>query len=155
LTAVKVLRYILENPQRSGIKLTTPRSRVELEKQKTELDIAIHKYLMNRYGIEDTSDKGIVGKDQDAVALYMLLKNAYDEGKVQVVLFAKSPLIPGVPKEFLGAPKSVYAEGGAKKFGYAIPLAKLVRIFLAGEEESENEGGGETTVESRSDGETP
>jgi hypothetical protein len=155
LTAVKVLRYILENPQRASIKLTRPKNSEELEKQKRGLDEVIHKYLMYRYGIEDTSDRGITGKDPDAVTLYTLLKNAYDEEKVTAILFAKSPLIPGTPKEFLGAPKNAYAEGGVKKFGYAIPLAKLVRIFLAGEEESENESNGKTTEEPSSNGEAP
>ncbi len=152
LTAVKVLRYILENPQRAGIKLTKPKSSEDLESKKTELDKVIHTYLMYRYGIEETSDRGTVSKDPDATALYTLLRNALDEDKVYVVLFAKSPLIPGTPKVFLGAPKNAYAEGGVKKFGYAVKLAKLVRIFLAGEEESENE---EPTKEPSSNGETP
>jgi hypothetical protein len=151
LTAVKVLRYILENPQRSGIKLTTPKNREELDKMRVDLDVAIHKYLVYPYGVEDAS----VGGDPDAKALHMLLKNAYDEGKVQVVLYARTPLIPGVPREFLGAPKNVYSEGRVTRFGYAIPLAKLVRIFLAGEEESKNEGSSEATEEPRSDGESP
>jgi len=152
LTAVKVLRYILENPQRSGIKLTTPRSREELEKQKTELDIAIHKYLMYRYGIEDTQDKGITGKDQDAVSLYVLLKDAYDNDKVTAVLIAKSPLVPGAPKVFLGARESSYSVDGINRNGYAIPLAKLVRIFLESEVVTENE---EPTKEPSNNGETP
>jgi len=152
LTAVKVLRYLLENPQRAGIKLTRPRSREELERQKADLDIAIHKYLMYRYGIEDTQDRGVVGKDPDAVALYVLLKDAYDNDKVTVVLFARSPLMPGTPKVFLGAPESSFTINGVKKNGYAIPLAKLVRIFLERELEDENEG---PTGEPSSDGEAP
>jgi hypothetical protein len=151
LTAVKVLRYILENPQKAGIKLATPRSKEELDNMRIDLDDTMHKYLVYPYGVEDTS----VGGDPDAKALYMLLKNAYDEGRVEVILYARSPLVPGVPREFLGAPKNVYSEGRVTRFGYAIPLAKLVRIFLAGEEESKNEGSGEATVESSSDGEAP
>jgi len=154
-SAVKVLRYLLENPQKADIKLTVPRNRENLEKLKNELDIAIHKYLMYKYGIEDTSDRGITGKDPDAVALYILLKNAYDEEKVTAVLFARSPLIPGTPKVFLGAPESSFTINGVKKNGYAIPLAKLVRIFLESEVNTENESNGETTGESSSDGETP
>ena len=150
-SAVKVLRYLLENPQRAGIKLTKPRSSEELEREKTELDITIHTYLVYPYGIGETSDKG----DPDATALYTLLKNAYDEGKVYVVLFARSPLIPGTPRVFLGAPESSFTINGVKKNGYAIPLAKLVRIFLEREIENENEGSGETTEEPSSNGETP
>ncbi|MFP3279494.1 MAG: hypothetical protein RXO76_00395, partial [Vulcanisaeta sp.] len=154
-SAVKVLRYILENPQRANIKLTTPKSREELNKMKSDLEVVIHKYLKFPYGIEDTSDRGIIGKDPDAVALYTLLKNAYDEDLVEVILFAKSPLIPGTPKVFLGAPESSFTINGVKKNGYAIPLAKLVRIFLERELENENEGSGETTGEPRTNGETP
>jgi hypothetical protein len=150
-SAVKVLRYLLENPQRAGIKLTKPRSSEELERKKTELDITIHTYLVYPYGIGETSDKG----DPDATALYTLLRNAYDEGKVYVVLFTRSPLIPGTPRVFLGAPESSFTINGVKKNGYAIPLAKLVRIFLERELENENEGSGEATGESSSNGETP
>jgi hypothetical protein len=151
-SAVKVLRYLLENPQKAGIKLSKPRSKEELERLKRDLDVAIHKYLVYRYGIEDTQDRGIVGKDPDAVALYTLLKNAYDEDLVEVVIFKKSPLVPGTPKVFLGAPESSYVINGVKKNGYAIPLAKLVRVFLERELENENE---EPTKESRSDGGAP
>jgi hypothetical protein len=133
------------------MKLTTPRDRGELDRLKTDLDVAIHKYLAYPYGVEDAA----VGGDPDAKALYVLLKNAYDEGKVQVVLFAKSPLIPGVPGTFLGSPKNVYAEGGVKKFGYAVPLAELVRIFLANEEGAEDKGNGEATGEPKTNGEAP
>jgi len=150
-SAVKVLRYLLENPQRAGIRLTKPRSREELERQKKDLDIAIHKYLMYPYGIEDTSDRGIIGKDPDAVALYVLLKGAYEEDLVEVILYAKDSLIHNAPRFFLGAEKSTY--GG--KSGYAIPLAKLVRTFLERESNTENEESGKTTEESSSNGETP
>jgi hypothetical protein len=151
-SAVKVLRYLLENPQRAGIKLTRPRSREELERQKADLDAAIHKYLVNRYGIEDTPDRGVIGKDPDAVALYVLLKNAYDEEKVTAVLFKKSPLVPSTPRVFLGARESSYVINGVVKNGYAVPLAKLVRIFLERELEDENEG---PTGEPSSDGGAP
>jgi hypothetical protein len=151
-SAVKVLRYILENQQRAGVRLTKPRRREDLDRLKTDLDIVMHKYVMYRYGIEDTSDRGIVGKDNDAVALYTLLRDAYENDNVLVVLYARSPLVPGTPRVFLGAEKSTYADMP----GYAIPLAKLVRIFLAGEsEESENEESGETTEEPSSNGEVP
>jgi hypothetical protein len=137
LTAVRVLRYILENPQRAGIKLAMPRKREDIDKLKGELDSVIRSL-------------SAVNKDPDADALYQLLDNAYNEGKVLVILYARSPLIPGVPKEFLGVPKNVYAEGGAKKFGYAVPLAQLVRVFLTGWEEEEDS---ETTGKTNANGE--
>jgi hypothetical protein len=154
-SAVKVLRYLLENPQKAGIKLTTPRSREERKKLKNELDGAIHNHLIYPYGIEDLPDKGVVGKDQDAVALYTLLKNAYDEEKVMAILFARTPLIPSTPKVFLGAPESSFIINGVKKNGYAIPLAELVRIFLESEVNTENEESGETTEEPSNNGESP
>jgi hypothetical protein len=154
-SAVKVLRHLLENPQKAGIKLTRPKTREELERQKNDLDVAIHKYLVYRYGIEDTPDRGIIGRDPDAVALYVLLKNAYDEDLVEVVIFKKSPLVPGTPRVFLGAPESSYVINGVKKNGYAIPLAKLVRVFLERELENENEGSGEATGEPSSGGGAP
>jgi len=154
-SAVKVLRYLLENPQKAGIKLATPRSREEREKLKNELDVAIHKYLVYKYGIEDTQDRGIIGKDPDAVTLYVLLKNAYDEEKVTAVFFKKSPLVPGTPRVFLGARESSYIINGVVKNGYAIPLARLVKIFLGRELEDENEESGETTEEPSSNGESP
>ncbi len=132
LTAVRVLRYILENSQRAGIKLAMPRKREDIDKLKGELNSVIRSL-------------SAVNKDPDADALYQLLDNAYNEGKVLVILYARSPLIPGVPKEFLGAPKNVYAESGAKRFGYAVPLAQLVRVFLTGwGEEEDSETTGET-----------
>jgi hypothetical protein len=154
-SAVKVLRYLLENPQRAGIKLTTPRSSEELEELKRDLDEVIHRYLMYPYGIEDTPDRGVIGKDPDAVALYVLLKNAYDRDLVEVVIFTRTPLIPNAPSTFLGAPVSTFSVGGVKRNGYAIPLAKLVRIFLERELENENEGSGEATGEPSSDGGAP
>jgi len=140
LTAIKALRYILENPSRAGVKLAVPR-RESLDKLEVELGEAISKYLVQPYGIEeqvsdmDDSQVKVVGKDPDAIALYALLKNARSKDKVLAVLYAKSPLIPGTPREFLGSQKNTYSAGKAKRFGYAIPLAKLVRVFLAGGEE--------------------
>jgi hypothetical protein len=147
-SAVKVLRYLLENPQKARIRLGKPKTREDLDKLKTELDIAIHKYLVYRYGIEDTTDRGVTGKDPDAVALYVLLKNAYDMDLVEAVIFRKSPLLPGMPKSFLGAHIGSYNIDGRKEAGYAIPLATLVRIILAGEENENNEVESEATEKS-------
>jgi hypothetical protein len=154
-SAVKVLRYLLENPQRAGIKLTKPRNSEELEELKRDLDEVIHRYLMYPYGIEDTPDRGVIGKDPDAVALYVLLKNAYDEDLVEVVIFTRTPLISNARSTFLDAPVSTFSVGGVKRNGYAIPLAKLVSIFLERELENENKESGETTEEPSSNGEAP
>jgi len=138
-TGVKVLRLILENQRKAGIRLARPKSREDLDKLRTELDIAIHKYLMYRYGIEESSNGGITGKDQDAVTLYMLLKDAYDNDLVTAIIMRKSPLLPGTPRTFLGAYESSYNVDGRKENGYAIPLAKFVRVFLAGEDNESGE----------------
>jgi len=130
LTAVKVLRFLLENPQRAGIRLTTPRNSDDINRMKTDLEVTLDKYLKTPYDINDDPAKGVSGKDPDAVALYTILRNAKNDDKVQVVLFARSPLIPGAPKEFLGALGGGYMDGDVKRFGYAIPLAELIRIFL-------------------------
>ncbi|MDT7970875.1 MAG: hypothetical protein RQ842_09915, partial [Vulcanisaeta sp.] len=148
LNPVKVLRFILENPRKAGIRLAKPKTREEREKLKTELDIAIHKYLVYRYGIEDSGDGGVVGGDDDARVLHNLLRNAYDEEKAMVIIFRKSPLLPGLPKSFLGAHIGSYNIDGRKEAGYAIPLATLVRIFLAGEENENNETESEATEKS-------
>ena len=103
--------------------------------------VVFNHYLVQPYGIEkqvsdmDDSQVKVVGKDPDAIALYALLKNARSKDKVLAVLYAKSPLIPGTPREFLGSQKNTYTVDKAKRFGYAIPLAKLVRVFLGGGEE--------------------
>jgi len=142
LTAVKVLRYLLENPQRAGIRLTTPRNSDDIDRMKTDLEATLDKYLITPYGIDDDTAKGASGKDPDAAALYAILRNAKNDDKVQVVLFARSPLIPGSPKEFLGARSGGYMDGGVKRVGYAIPLAELIRIFLTKEiEENTSEVG--------------
>jgi len=148
LNPVKVLRFILENPRKAGIRLAKPKTREDLDKLKSELDIAIHKYLVYRYGIEDSGDGGVVGGDDDARVLHNLLKNAYDEEKAMVIIFRKSPLLPGLPKSFLGAHIGSYIIDGRKEAGYAIPLATLVRIFLAGEENENNETESEATEKS-------
>jgi len=148
LTPVKVLRFILENQRRAGIRLGKPKNREDLDKLKTELDIAIHKYLMYRYDIRDSGDGGVVGGDDDARVLYNLLKNAYDNDLVTAIIMRKSPLLPGMPRTFLGAHESSYNVNGRKVNGYAIPLARLVRIFLAGEDNESEEV--EVEVESES-----
>jgi hypothetical protein len=156
LTPVKVLRFIIENQRRAGIRLGKPKNRESLDKLKTELDIAIHKHLMYRYGIEDSTNGDITGKDQDAITLYTLLKNAYDNDLVMAIIMRKSPLLPGMPRTFMGARIGTYIIDGRKEAGYAIPLARLVRVFLAGEgdkdSEVEVEVDGEGTEKPQSDG---
>jgi len=141
LTAVKVLRYILENPQRSGIKLTVPRDAQNIDKLRGELSTVISKRLPPPNG----------GEDPDLTVLRQILTNAHDEGRVLAVLFARSPLIPGVPKEFMGTRSGVYSMDGVKRIGYSIPLAKLARVFLTGED---NENNIEVAEESSANGES-
>jgi hypothetical protein len=155
LTSVKVLLYLLDNAQRAGLKLSTPKNSNDARKQSDDLENVAFK-LASIYGIEDDPQKGVSGKDPDAVNLYIRLRNLAEKHQALAILFAKSPLIPGTPKVFLGAPESSFIIEGVKKNGYAIPLAKLVRIFMANiSEELENKESGETTEEPSSDGESP
>jgi hypothetical protein len=47
------------------------------------------------------------------------------------VVFAKSELVPGAPREFLGAQVGGYTNPYTKQrdHGYAVPLAKLVELL--------------------------
>ncbi len=130
LTSAKVLLYLLDNAQRAGLKLSAPKNRNEAQKESDELENVAFK-LASIYGIEDDPQKGVSGKDPDAVNLYIRLRNLAEKHQALAILFAKSPHIPGTPRVFLGAPESSFIIGGVKKNGYAIPLAKLVRIFMA------------------------
>jgi hypothetical protein len=79
---------------------------------------------------------------EDAAAVHAALKRLLEEDRVAAVLFARSKLAPGVPREFLGAPKNAYVNPYTKQLehGYAVPLAQLVELFTeAGGEDVEKE----------------
>jgi len=74
--------------------------------------------------------------------VYTILSRLLEEDRVLAVIYAKTPLVPGVPKQFLGAPQGTYAADGVTRAGYAIPLHRVVRLFLDLEETESRESGG-------------
>ena len=133
VTAIKVLRLLLENPQAAGLAFTKPRDR--FEEQRKALEKALER-LGKLYVRADGS------MPEDAAAVYTALRRRFEEGEVAAILFARSKLVPGVPREFLGAPKSVYTNPYTRQreTGYAVPLARLVELFTeTGSEDVEKE----------------
>jgi len=118
LTAARVLESLLANPHAYGLSLSKPKKNVREEVEKVE---SIAQELTARVETKNLSE---------------LLSVLAAKGQVFVVFKASSRLVPGVPKEFLGAPKSVYCFNGVKAHGYAIPLSKLVELFLTLPEEN-------------------
>ncbi len=118
---IKALRVLLENPQAAGLALIKPRNR--FEEQRRALEKALER-------LEELPG-------EDAAAVRAALKRLLEEGRVAAVVFAKSELVPGTPKEFLGAQVSVYTNPYTRQreHGYAVPLARLVGLFLDGKEE--------------------
>jgi len=118
---VKALRVLLESPQAAGLAFIKPRSR--LDEQRTALEKVLERL------------SGLSG--EDAAAVREALRRMLEEGRVAAVVFAKSELVPGAPREFLGAQVSGYMNPYTKQrdHGYAVPLAKLVELFTGGGEE--------------------
>ncbi len=145
VTAVKVLRLLLENPQAAGLAFTKPRDPDRLREQRETLERALERFTRLYTRPADG------GMSEDAAAVHATLRHLLEEEKVAAVLFARNRLVPGVPREFLGAPKNVYMNPYTKQleYGYAIPLARLVELFTetGGEDvekenfNSENSGG--------------
>jgi len=142
-TAVKVLRLILENPGLAGIQFSRPKDPDRLSQYMEALDNAINE-LADRYKIIDM-DKGPVGTDQDAVIVYSILKKLQAEGRVQIVLLAGYPLVGGSPSKFMNAVRSEVGRSG--RYGYYVPLYKIVRVMLG--DQFEEEGGVEVDEVSR------
>ncbi len=122
VTAIKVLRALLENPQAAGLAFVKPRGD-RMREYREALERALEKL------------SGLDG--EDAAAVYAILRRLLGEGRVAAVVFAKSELVPGTPKEFLGAQVGKYTNPHTKQreHGYAVPLARLVELFVDGKEE--------------------
>jgi hypothetical protein len=118
---IKALRVLLENPQDAGLAFIKPR--IRFEEQREALEKALER-------LEELPG-------EDAAAARTALKRLLEEGRVAAVVFAKSELVPGTPKEFLGAQVNVYTNPHTRQreYGYAVPLARLVELFLNGKEE--------------------
>lgn len=116
---VKALRVLLESPQAAGLAFIKPR--IRFEEQREALEKALER-LKSLHG-------------EDAAAVYAALNRLLEEGRVTAVVFAKSELMPGAPREFLGAQVNSYVNPYTKQrdHGYAVPLAKLVELFMGGQ----------------------
>jgi len=112
---VKTLRALLENPQEAGLAFIKPRRR--FEEQREALERALEKL------------SGLPG--EDAAAARAALKRLLEEGRVAAVVFAKGGLVPGAPREFLGAQVGGYTNPYTRQreHGYAVPLARLVELL--------------------------
>jgi hypothetical protein len=136
LSALKVLRYTLENAHSAKIAFSRPRSgdreelvdrlRSTIEKIEQEHTVAYDPQTGRRL-------------TEDAAVVASILHKLIEEGKLQVVLFAKGKLVEGYPAEFLGMQKSVYVNPytGQKEHGYAVPLYRFVEIFISAAEAEE------------------
>ncbi len=134
---IKILRYILENPTKAGITLVGVRDKDKAEKYARDLDAVMHQ-LAFRYNIVETQST-VQGTDPDATIVYSILKNAYNNAKYQIAIMAKSALIPGTPRQFLGSIQTNTTINGKRVIAYFVSLADFVRLFLHGEtEETEN-----------------
>ncbi len=127
-TAIRVLRYILENPHQAGAVFASARDKQKADKLLNELYSAMIQ-LAEMYNIAEGGN-GPVGPDPDAVIAYSILKNLHENRKVYIALLANGKLVRGMPQTFLGAEKDKVSVGGKIKRGYYIPLGFFVKIFL-------------------------
>jgi len=128
LNAVKVIRHLLENAQRVGMAFSRPRDVGQVKERADDVADVIMR-IKNMYVTAPAADK----LAEDANVVVNILNSLINEGRVNVVIFAKSPLVPGVPRMVMGAPRSVYAVNGVRRHGYSMPLANFLRIFLDSE----------------------
>jgi hypothetical protein len=124
LTGAKVLLSIIENPDAYGVKLMKPKNEKEREEERAKLEALAQKLAQYE------------GTRQLADALYHLAAN----GATRIVLKANGPLVPGAPREFLGAPCTVYKFGDDHAHGYALPITRFAEIFLLSAIEEDSQG---------------
>jgi hypothetical protein len=154
-TAVRVLRYILENQYQASAVLTGTKEKQKADELLKELYSVMSK-LAEIYGIAEDGNR-VIGTDNDAVIVYSILKNALNNRKVYIALLANGPLVRGSPRAFLGVEKTNVSINGKVHKGYYIPLATFVRLFLAraSEEENEEASSEEQTEETGNEEQTP
>jgi len=127
-TAIRVLRYILENPHQAGAVFASAKDKQKVDRLLVELDSAIEQ-LREMYNITEDGGRPM-GPDPDAVIAYSILKNLRDNRKVYIALLAGEQLVRGTPHAFLGAEKNNVTINGRNRKGYYIPLGFFVKIFL-------------------------
>jgi hypothetical protein len=127
-SAIKVLRVILENPSRAGLLLAGIKDDEKARKLANDLNNVIQE-LATKYSITEEQGR-IQGTDPDTIVVYSILKDALAKGKYQIVVLARSALIPGSPGTFMGSPRTNVSVGGVRLKGYYLSLADFVRLFL-------------------------
>ena len=132
LSAVKVLRYILENPIKAGLSFTVPKFDAR------ELVDDVHDLIVRIKNMYITAASQVQERiAEDAAVVVNILNKLAEEKRVVAVVLAKSPLIPGVPKEIMGVKNNVYMVNGVRRIGYAVPLARFVSLFIRADEIAE------------------
>jgi hypothetical protein len=131
ISSLKLLQSIIENPHIYGIKFTYSRDDREELDEIQRLRGAMCKAI-NSYDPQDPH--ALCGSSRDVKPeLYSLdekLRRYYESGYTHIVIKARSPLCPGTPRRFLGAPERGYSDKGVRFNGYRIPISRLIEIFL-------------------------
>jgi len=119
LTAARVVESMLSNPDYYGIKLYAPKRVKDREEELAELS-KVKAELMVMQG-------------DDAQRLAKLLEDLEARGTTRVVIRARSQLVPGEPREFLGARVSAYTfkQGDKSEVvnGYSVKVKQLLEVF--------------------------
>ena len=112
------MKVLLEDAQEVGLAFIKPRGAERVREHRKALEKALEKL------------KSLPGEDADAV--YAMLKRLLDEGRTLALIFAKSELVPGIPREFLGIQANTYTNPYTKQrtHGYATPLARLIEFLV-------------------------
>jgi len=133
LSTLKVVRFLLENPARAGIAFSKPRAYedAEIREIAERVDDIINR-VKKTYAVRH-DPSGVPVLTEDASVVVGILERLVEEKRLQVVLFAKTPLVPGAPREFLGARNNIYVNplSKAKEVGYAIPLDRFLLVFFS------------------------
>jgi len=138
LTGAKVLLSILENPDAYGARLLKPR---EAPKEEVE-------------GLFDLAAKLMSDPSEEKQRLGQMLDRFAKALTTRIVLKANGPLVPGAPKEFLGAKYCEYKFGGGYAHGYALPITRFAEIFLLSAIDEEPQGS-QNPVENVENGDKP
>jgi ribosomal protein L37AE/L43A len=130
LTAMRVVESMLSNPDYYGLKLHSPKSIEDKNKELEELG-KIKNELTEMH-------------TDDALRLARLLEDLEARRVTRIVIRAHSQLVPGAPRRFLDAPVGTYTfkygDKSEKADGYSIKVKQLLEIFeIIKEAEEEGE----------------
>jgi hypothetical protein len=119
LTAVRVVENMLSNPDYYGLKLYSPKSTDDKNKELEELG-----KIKNKLTEMHTDD---------ALRLARLLEDLEARQATRIVIKAHSQLVPGEPRKFLDVKVSTYTfkydDKSEKVNGYSIKVKQLLEIF--------------------------